>query len=194
MHSRWQRVTTAGILVAAAAYAGFLLAPVVVPHASPTATLRRGHPAHRVAVGLQAGDYPPNFTLEDIHGHTVTLWDLRGRAVWLNFWATWCPWCRREMPLMERMHQHYGNRIAIYGIDLQESRSTVVRWLAAHGIHYDVLLDTTGGVATAYDVSQLPTSVFIGPDGRITAIHVGALLSPASMVSLIQQAMANGHG
>ena len=189
MRPSWQRIVTAVVLAAAAGYAGFLLAPVVFPQAAKTPAAVRPASRH-VPVGLKVGDYPPNFTLEDIHGRLVTLSSLRGHAVWLNFWATWCPWCKSEMPDMERIHELYGNKIDIFGVDLQESKPAVMKWLDAHHIHYDVLLDTTGGVATTYDVSKLPTSVFIGADGRITHIQVGALLSVSSMKPLVNAAIA----
>jgi peroxiredoxin len=188
MHVRWQRPVTALILAVAVGYAGYLVVPIVKPASIPAAHEARAQ--HRSPkVGLAVGDLAPNFTLDDIHGHAVTLWALRGHAVWLNFWATWCPWCRREMPDIQKVHVLYGSRIDIYGIDLQESRSTVVRWLAAHHIHYDVLLDASGTVSTTYDVSKLPTSVFIDAHGRITAVYVGALLSVVSMKPYINQAL-----
>ncbi len=186
--SSWQRIVTALVLAAAAGYAGYILAPVVAPHRPSPA--RVSTVGRKAPVGLRVGDYPPNFTLEDIHGRTVTLWSLRGHAVWLNFWATWCPWCRTEMPDMERIHQLYGNKITIFGVDLQESQPTVMRWLTAHHITYDVLLDKTGSVATTYDVSQLPVSIFIGADGRITHVQPGALLSVNSMTPYVKQAIA----
>lgn len=190
MAASWQKAVTAAVLAAAAGYAGFLLAPMVGPKPviRPTAVAATAN--RSIPVGLQVGDYPPNFTLEDVHGQMVTLSALRGHAVWLNFWATWCPWCRTEMPDMEKIHQMYGSRIDIYGIDIQQPQSTVEPWLVQHGIRYDVLLDTTGQVATNFDVSQLPTSVFIAPDGRITAVHIGALLSVQNMLPLVNQAIA----
>jgi len=184
--SSWQRIATAVVLAAAAGYAGFLLAPVVAPkHASPTVAAKTTE--QYIPVGLAVGDYPPNFTLEDVQGRTITLASLRGHAVWLNFWATWCPWCRTEMPDMEKVHEMYGNRLLIYGIDIQQSRATVTQWLTQHGITYDVLLDTTGQVATTYDVNQLPTSIFIAPNGRITAVHTGAFLSIQDMLPFVRQ-------
>lgn len=189
MRSSWQRILTAIVLAAAAGYAGYILAPVVIPHHPKTPAVASAK-LQQVQVGLKVGDYPPNFTLEDVHGKVVTLANLRGHAVWLNFWATWCPWCKSEMPDMERIHTLYGSKIDIFGVDLQQSQPTVAKWLAAHNIKYDVLLDTTGGVATTYDVSQLPTSVFIGANGRITEVHVGALLSVNSMKPFVNAAIA----
>lgn len=188
---RLQRLITWAILALAAGLAGYLLMPVLAPPApsSPSSPL----PSARTSAvtGLAVGDRAPDFTLTDVHGRRVTLSALRGHAVWLNFWATWCPWCRTEMPDMEQVHRRYGDRILIYGVDIQEPQPTVSRYLAAHGITYDVLLDRTGAVATLYDVNALPESVFIGPDGRITAVHTGALLSVAAMVPYVQAAIGS---
>ncbi|MGC8489154.1 MAG: TlpA family protein disulfide reductase [Clostridia bacterium] len=189
MRASWQRILTVLVLAAAAGYAGYILAPVVIPHQVRPSQAGSSAAKH-VQVGLKVGDYPPNFTLEDVHGKTVTLWNLRGHAVWLNFWATWCPWCKTEMPDMQRIHALYGSKIDILGVDLQESQPTVVKWLQAHHISYDVLLDTTGGVATTYDVSKLPTSIFIGANGRITHVQIGALLSITSMKPFVNAAIA----
>lgn len=182
-----RKATTAVIVAAAAAVAGYLIVPVVRPASAAPKT-------HAVSAktGLQVGDYPPNFTLTDIHGKPVTLSSLRGHAVWLNFWATWCPWCRTEMPDMQTIHQQYGNQIKIYGIDVQQTGSTVTGWLQAHGIHYDVLLDKTGQVATNYAVQSLPMSFFIAPDGRIVAVNDGAILNLSTMRGFVNRAI-HGH-
>lgn len=186
---RLQKILTILILAMAAGFAGYLLAPMAQAPNQP-AHVSLLHSAVASASGLAVGDTPPNFTLQDINGRSVTLSHLRGHAVWINFWATWCPWCKSEMPDMEKMHQQYGNKILIYGIDFQESRKVVDTYLQQHGIHYDVLLDKTGAVATAYDITGLPESIFIAPDGRITAVHLGALLTIGDMKTLINQTLS----
>jgi cytochrome c biogenesis protein CcmG/thiol:disulfide interchange protein DsbE len=190
---RLQRLVTWGILALAAGLAGYLLMPVLAPStpSSPTTPLRSAQAD--TVTGLAVGDRAPDFTLIDVHGRRVTLAALRGHAVWLNFWATWCPWCRTEMPDMEQVHRRYGNKILIYGVDVQESAPTVSRYLSQHGITYDVLLDRTGAVATLYDVNALPESVFIAPDGRIAAVHTGALLSVAAMLPYVRDASGANH-
>ena len=187
---RIQRLITWVIVALAAGLAGYLLMPVLAP-SPPSSPL----PSARTtsATGLAVGDRAPNFTLTDIHGRRITLSALRGHAVWLNFWATWCPWCRTEMPDMEQVHRRYGDRILIYGVDIQEPAATVSRYLDQHDITYDVLLDHTGAVATLYDVNALPESVFIAPDGRITAIHTGAFLSVAAMVPYVESAIGSAR-
>lgn len=182
--SAMRRWLTVAILVLAAVAAGYVIAPYVAPH-SPTA-------AGRVPVGLKVGDRPPNFTLATVTGHRLTLWSLKGHAVWLNFWATWCVWCKGEMPAMEAIYRQEHGRIDIVGVDVQESRSAVAAFLAARHITYPVVLDTTGLVSTRYDVTGLPKSVFIAPDGRITAVETGSLLSAQGMKPMVRQAIGGG--
>jgi cytochrome c biogenesis protein CcmG/thiol:disulfide interchange protein DsbE len=180
---RWQRYLTAVIVAAAVGFSAYLVAPVVFPGGTRVQAAR---------VGLNPGDIPPNFTLSTPTGRTVSLRQLRGHAVWINFWATWCPWCRREMGNMESLHRHYGRRLTILGIAVQQSATQVEPFLKTHGITYPVLLDQTGQVATMYDVNALPVSVFVAPDGRITAYYPGSLLNTATMRRLIRQTLERG--
>jgi cytochrome c biogenesis protein CcmG/thiol:disulfide interchange protein DsbE len=182
----WQRVATGVIVALAVGFSAYIVAPLIVQSAPRTTVPGRD------VVGIQAGDLAPNFTLLSVDGRAVSLKSLRGHAVWLNFWATWCPWCRREMPDMERLAAHYGRRLVIVGIDEQQSASVVRAFLAAHHITYPVLLDSTSSLGTRYDVGGLPVSVFIAPDGHITAYYPGSLLGTHEMVSLAKQAMAGG--
>jgi cytochrome c biogenesis protein CcmG/thiol:disulfide interchange protein DsbE len=175
-----RRWFTIAILAVAAVLAGYVLAPYVAPPA---------HRPSRVAVGLQVGDYPPNFTLSTVTGQRITLRSLKGHAVWLNFWATWCVWCKAEMPAMEQIYVQEQGRIRIVGVDVQESRSAVSAFLTAHHISYPVVLDSSGRVSTLYDVTALPKSIFIGPDGRITAVVTGSLLSAKGMEPMVRQAI-----
>lgn len=168
------------ILAAAAVLAGYVLAPYVAPPQ---------HGPGRAVVGLKVGDVPPNFTLTTVSGHPLTLRSLKGHAVWLNFWATWCVWCKDEMPAMEQIYVRDQGRIRIVGVDVQESRSQVSAFLAAHHISYPVVLDSSGRVSTLYDVTGLPKSIFIAPDGRITAVVTGSLLSAKGMEPMVRQAI-----
>lgn len=181
-----RRWFTVAILVLAAVAVGYVVAPYLLP--PPVAS-------GPVAVGLKVGDRPPNFTLTTVTGRRLTLWSLTGHAVWVNFWATWCVWCKAEMPAMEAIYRQEHGRIDVVGVDVQESRSTVAAFLAAHHITYPVVLDTTGIVSTRYDVTGLPKSIFIAKDGRITAIVTGSLLSARGMEPDVRQAIRGGtHG
>ncbi|MBX5467325.1 MAG: TlpA family protein disulfide reductase [Firmicutes bacterium] len=190
MNQRLRRWVNIAILGAAALAVAWILKPVWMPTAPPRASAL----PHAVSVTapLSVGQPAPAFALETAEGTTVSLAALRGRPVILNFWATWCPWCKQELPAFESVKRRYGSRIALYGVDIQESPSTVRAWLRHHRLDYPVLLDTTGGVAAAYAVEAVPTTVFIGPDGRIAAIHTGAFSGASAILPYVREAMGAG--
>lgn len=161
---------TGVVVVLALAYSGFLIHQSLKPPGRAVTGA-----SHETPVGNLPGDQAPNFVLKTPSGKTVSLASYRGRGVWLNFWATWCPNCKVELPIVEQEHKLYGNRVAIIGVDVQQSSAVVSRYAAAHGLTYLMALDTQGGVAAAYGVTGLPTSVFIGPHGRIRAVYTGAI-------------------
>ncbi|MEZ4510588.1 MAG: redoxin domain-containing protein [Chloroflexota bacterium] len=125
---------------------------------------------------LAVGDTAPVFALTDLEGESVTLSDYAGRPVLLNFWATWCPPCRVEMPELQKAFEaHQDDNLAILAINQAETRAEVEPFFAEMGLTFTSLLDNDGTVGQLYGASNLPTSVFISPAGEITAVHRGAL-------------------
>jgi len=137
--------------------------------------------------GLHVGDLAPEFattrsdgstfTLTDLRGRPVRLADLRGKAVWVNFWASWCPPCQAETPILRQMDEAYRERgLAIVGSSVQESSSADV---AAYGQKYDlqytIAADLAGDIFHLYRVYGLPTQFFIDASGRIAAVTQGPL-------------------
>jgi peroxiredoxin len=117
----------------------------------------------------------PEFSLPSTEGGTATLSTLRGHVVVLNFWTTWCPACRAEMPSLERLHQELLPRgLVVLAINLRESAAEVVRFTSELGLSFPVLLDEDGQVATRYRVRALPTTVLIDRQGRVLGRAVGA--------------------
>ncbi len=180
-----------GVLLAALIYAGFIIGRAVQPARPQVAAVKTVKEAKTSAgpsqYGLSPGQFAPNFTLETTTGKVVTLADLRGHPVWLNFWATWCPWCKKEIPQIETVQKDDGSTIDIYGVDIQQSAATVSQYMTAKQMNYPVLLDTQGSVAAAYGVEFLPTSVFIAPSGKILAVSTGALISPKDVAPYVQK-------
>lgn len=128
-------------------------------------------------VGIEKGDLAPDFELETIAGETVKLSDFRGQKVLLNFWATWCPPCRAEMPDMQRFHEDYDDAV-ILAVNLREtetSASNVESFLEEYEITFDVLSDTDTVVANIYKAQALPTSYLIDTEGKIHNIAIGPL-------------------
>lgn len=131
-----------------------------------------------------------DFTLTDLNGNIISLSSLRGKNVFLNFWATWCPPCRGEMPDMEKIYQKYKNNedFVILAVNLGEDDSKVKSFIEKSKFHFTVLLDSDQSVAEQYQITSIPTSYFIDKDGKITARHVGSM-TEAQMESYVGKLM-----
>lgn len=117
----------------------------------------------------------PDFELENLAGEQVKLSDFRGKTVFLNFWATWCPPCRAEMPSMQSLYETIGNEsFEIIAVDLQESRSAVASYVEEGGYTFPVLLDSNGRVGATYGARSIPTTFLIDPDGNAIGYLVGS--------------------
>ena len=116
----------------------------------------------------------PDFSLKDENGKVHHLADYRGKVVVLNFWATWCPPCREEMPAMERAHQKLkGEKIAIIAVNVGEDEDTVFGVTGQYRVTFPLPLDTDGNVIKLYPVIGLPTTFVIDPSGKATHRAVG---------------------
>jgi thiol-disulfide isomerase/thioredoxin len=126
---------------------------------------------------LAAPDKRPasqDFTLPLTGGGTVTLSALKGKVVFLNFWATWCPPCRAEMPDIEAVYQSYKDKgIAFIAVNLQEKKSDVVSFLKKNGYTFPAALDSSGTVGMSYGAQSIPTTLLIDKQGRIAAAAIG---------------------
>ncbi len=124
---------------------------------------------------FQSGVEAPDFELVDLNGDRRTLGSYRGRVVFLNFWATWCPPCREEMPSMQALYEQYSDSgLAVVAVDLQESEAAVSAFAREFEITFDILLDTDGRVGAMYGIRSIPTTYIVGRDGMIVAGALGA--------------------
>ncbi|MFW5796344.1 MAG: TlpA family protein disulfide reductase [Alkalispirochaeta sp.] len=115
-----------------------------------------------------------DFGLPRLSGGETTLSDLQGQFVFLNFWATWCPPCREEMPSMETLYTALDDApFEMIAVNVREDRDTVQGFIDEFGYSYPVLLDGDGSVSTNYGVRGIPTTFFIGPDGTVLGMLVG---------------------
>lgn len=131
-------------------------------------------------LGLERGDTAPDFTLETMEGEEVKLSDYRGQKVLLNFWATWCPPCRAEMPDMQKYHEEDAEDsdtviLAVNLTDTEKSESDVDEFLDEYGITFSILSDEKSHIANMYSAQALPTSYLINEDGSIHNVAVGPL-------------------
>lgn len=136
--------------------------------ASPAADRQTLTPAQQPAPA-------PGFALPDLDGKPHTLADYRGKVVVLNFWATWCPPCRYEMPSMERAWEKVRDQgIVFIAVNVGEDSDTVFTFLADYPVEFPLLLDEQAKVVKQYPVTGLPTTYVVDPQGRITHRAVGA--------------------
>jgi peroxiredoxin len=129
------------------------------------------------AVGLAAlkeGTRSIDFTLIDLSGKKVSLSNYRGKLVFLNFWATWCPPCRAEMPSMERLYQKLKAKgLVILAVDLQEDAKTVQKFVGELKLTFPVVLDSDGRVGATYGARSIPTTYIIGREGSALGGTIG---------------------
>jgi cytochrome c biogenesis protein CcmG/thiol:disulfide interchange protein DsbE len=118
----------------------------------------------------------PSFTLTLFDGTVLRLDDLRGKVVFLNFWASWCPPCRAEARMLEAAWQKYKDQGVLFlGVNIQDQEESARAFIDEFGVTYPNGLDRGSRIAIDYGVWGLPETFFIDRDGRITYKHVGAL-------------------
>lgn len=139
--------------------------------------------------------YPaPDFALPGLDGGTIRLSDFRGKVVMLNFWATWCPPCRAEMPEIAKLKAQGIPDLVIIGVDLVQTEASpqaVAEFVRAHGYDWPVALDVRGEVTLAYRVIQIPTTYFLDRNGIIRGKYLGPMTLPI-MEDLVRQARRGG--
>jgi len=152
-------------------------------HASIRAARTRGRAALAAAAAtallalpvLAGGaDAPaPDFSLPARSGNTLKLDQFKGQVVMINFWASWCGPCRKEMPLLDNIYRHYGKMgFTLLGVNVEPDRSSALTWLQQTPVTFPILFDADSKVSKLYDVNVMPTTVFIDRKGNVRMIHV----------------------
>ncbi|KDE48575.1 cytochrome C biogenesis protein [Geobacillus sp. CAMR12739] len=130
-------------------------------------------------IGTNKGEIAPDFELRSITGDNIQLSDLRGKTVILNFWATWCPPCRAEMPEMQKFYENNkNNNVEILAVNLTNSErgpDAVSDFVEAKGITFKVVLDEQGDIGNLYGAITIPTSYIIDKNGVIRNKYVGPM-------------------
>jgi peroxiredoxin len=201
-----RQVTAAILLVSAAALVLTLAVQPLgsispgLPIPEPSAYLLRSP-----VPGLNPGDLAPElevprnngstFQLTDLDGKPIRLADLRGKVVWLNFWASWCPPCQAETPILRSMDQRYRDRgLALIGVQVQQTVAEGQRYAQTYGLGYRIGADVSADVFRAYRVFALPTQFFIDEDGVVRKV-VNGPLDEATASAIIESLLpSNGAG
>src|SRR5690606_885483 len=138
----------------------------------------------------QEGFLAPDFSLKTPDGETYTLSELKGQAVLINLWATWCPPCRAEMPAMQKLYEEYKEQgLVILAINMthQDYPLAIMPFANEHGLTFPILLDETGETATEYQLRSLPSSYFINRAGIISEVVIGGPMSEALLRTHIEK-------
>ena len=131
-------------------------------------TFQTLEPTPQAEEGIKVGDLAPDFTLQDLDEEHITLSDLRGKIVMVNFWATWCGPCLSEMPYIEAVRNNWSeDDLVILAVNWKDDFGDVQSFITSEGYTFTVLLDADGDVDTLYEVSSFPQTFFIGTDGII---------------------------
>ncbi len=161
-------------------------------------TARRTDPAVLVQgrpPAPQVGFQAPDFTLTTLDGQTLTLSELRGRPVILNFWASWCPPCKAEMPAMQRVYEDYqaqGLHIVAVNSTTTDPLPNVQAFVDQYGLTFPIPLDQEGRVFAAYRVYSLPTTFFIDAQGVIQDIVIGGPMAEALLRGRAEALLTSG--
>ena len=123
----------------------------------------------------ELGGDAPDFTLLDLSGQPVSLSDYRGKTVLLNFWATWCVPCKREMPDLDDAYRtRSGDGLVVIGVNLREGKAQVAQYASDVAVTFPILLDPEGKVAQSYRMTGVPESWIIDPSGVLLQRKFGA--------------------
>ncbi|WP_108306279.1 peroxiredoxin family protein [Metalysinibacillus jejuensis] len=130
--------------------------------------------------GLRKGDTPPDFTLTTVDGEEVTLSDYKGKKVILNFWASWCPPCKAEMPHMQKYYEKKAKEqnFEILAVNLtseEKGDRLVEKFLQSYGITFPVPMDEDGSLAKTYQVITIPSTFILNTDGQIEHSIIGPM-------------------
>jgi peroxiredoxin len=128
------------------------------------------------AAGPAVGAQPPDFTGVTYDGNKVSLSDYAGKPVWLTFGASWCPDCRTEAPDVEAAYERYqAQGLVVLGVFISESASDVQGYAERAGLTFPITVDQNTIIAGTYRTLGIPTHFFIGADGKIREIRIGAM-------------------
>ncbi|HEY7884999.1 MAG TPA: TlpA disulfide reductase family protein, partial [Cellvibrionaceae bacterium] len=121
-----------------------------------------------------ADDAAPDFTLKSNSGENLRLAEQRGKVVMINFWATWCAPCRKEMPLLDELYQRYhAAGFELFGVNVEPDKEPADKLVAELGVTFPILYDSDSKVSRTYKVDAMPTTIMVDKDGNIRYVNRG---------------------
>jgi len=140
------------------------------------------------SVVLAKGDEPPGFRLADLQKQVHDMEDYKGKPLIINFWGTFCPPCRDEMPALQNQYEKWKDQgLELIGINLSEDKLTVESFIRQIGVDFPILLDNDKKTEKAYGLKQYPTTFFITPSGKIQEVVIGGLLTEEEIESRVER-------
>lgn len=150
----------------------------------PPASTTNGSPPPSPREGFSA----PDFTLDLLNGGEVTLSELHGQAVMINYWASWCPPCREEMPTLEKVYQEYQDQglvVVAVNTTYQDNVTEITDFAKEFDLSFPIPLDRTGAVSVRYQLRGLPSTYFVDREGIIRSVVVGGPMNEALIRSKV---------
>jgi cytochrome c biogenesis protein CcmG, thiol:disulfide interchange protein DsbE len=135
------------------------------------------------------GFLAPDFSLQTLEGETVTLSELRGQAVLVNLWATWCPPCRAEMPAIQKLYEEYKDQsfmVLAVNMTYQDNPQAVLPFTQENKLTFPILLEETGEMARKYELRSLPSTFFVNRNGTVQEVVIGGPMSEALLRTRIE--------
>jgi thiol-disulfide isomerase/thioredoxin len=189
-----QLLAAAGSVVVAIAVLVAVTTPLNPPSDGPPAPLASQYLIGSPTAGLQAGQLAPDFAgtdngqswqLTDLDGRPIRLADLRGKAVWINFWASWCPPCQQETPILREVSGMYRDRgLVVVAVEVQETVDQGRRYAQTYGLQYTIGADVSGRVLHAYRIFGLPTQFFVAANGVIRSVVQGPVSKDSAIANV----------
>lgn len=125
---------------------------------------------------VKEGSIAPNFVLQSVDGERIELKELKGKGVFLNFWGTWCGPCKQEFPYMANQYEVFKDRgVVIVAVNVGESNIAVKNFMETYGVNFPVAMDKDRQVTEAYDITPLPTTFLINPEGKVIKVIKGTM-------------------
>lgn len=167
----------ASVAVVAGSVGGVTVSYLARPNGSPHTTSNKIFTSTGGVFQKEHGQKAVSWSLPSLRtpSGTVSLSQYRGHPLVLNFWASWCAPCRKEMPALAATARRYSGKVSFVGIDTSDARGAGLNFASKTGVRYGLAFDPNASVAGSYAVYGLPTTFFISKDGRLLGRQVGAL-------------------